>query len=37
MEKGINAIFPLPVFMGRAEGSEYESIHKELTTVKNKL
>ena len=37
MEKGINAIFPLPVFMGRAEGSEYESIHKELTTVKSKL
>ena len=37
MEKGINAIFPLPVFIGRAEGSEYESIHKELTTVKSKL
>ena len=37
MERGINAIFPLPVFMGRADGSEYESIHKELTTVKSKL
>ena len=37
MEKGLNAIFPLPLFIDRAEGSEYESIHKELTTVKSKL
>ena len=37
IEKGINAIFPLPIFIDRAEGSEYESIHKELTDVKSKL
>ena len=24
MEKGLNAIFPLPLFIDRAEGSEYE-------------
>ena len=37
MEKGINAIFPLPIFCNQAEGSEYDSIHKELTDVKSKL
>ena len=37
MEKGINPIFPLPIFIDQAEGSEYESIQKELTTVKSKL
>ena len=37
MERGLNAIFPLPMFCNQAEGSEYESIQKELTTVKSKL
>ena len=37
MERGLNAIFPLPLFLDRAEGSEYESIHNELTTMRSKL
>ena len=37
MEKGLNHIFPLPLFLDQAEGSEYELIKKELTTVKSKL
>ena len=37
MEKGLNHIFPLPLFLDQAEGSEYELIQKELTTVKSKL
>ena len=37
MEKGLNALFALPLFIDRAEGSEYELIQKELTTVKSKL
>ena len=37
MEKGLNHIFPLPLFIDRAEGSEYQSIHKELTDVRSKL
>jgi len=37
MQKGVNAIFPLPIFLDHAEGSEYQSIKKELTTTKNKL
>ncbi len=31
MQKGLNAIFPLPFFIEQAEGSEYQSIQKELT------
>ena len=37
MERGINPVFPLPIFVDQAEGSEYELIQKELTTVKSKL
>ena len=37
MERGLNLIFPLPIFCNQAEGSEYESIQKELTDVKSKL
>ena len=37
MERGVNAIFPLPIFLDQAEGSEYESIHNELTSIKSKL
>ena len=37
MQKGLNSIFPLPIFIEQAEGSEYESIQKELTEVKSKL
>ena len=37
MEKGLNHIFPLPLFIDQAEGSEYQSIHKELTDVRSKL
>ena len=37
MDRGLNAIFPLPIFLDQAEGSEYESIHNELTTVRSKL
>ena len=37
MDRGLNAIFPLPLFLDQAEGSEYESIHNELTTVRSKL
>ena len=37
MERGLNAIFALPIFGNQAEGSEYELIQKELTTVKSKL
>ena len=37
MERGLNSIFPLPMFCNQAEGSEYESIQKELTNVKSKL
>ena len=37
MERGLNAIFPLPLFLDQAEGTEYQSIQKELTDVKSKL
>ena len=37
MERGLNAIFPLPIFLDQAEGTEYQSIQKELTTTKSKL
>ena len=37
MEKGLNALFALPLFLDRAEGSEYESIYNELTTMRSKL
>ena len=37
MERGINPVFPLPIFTDQAEGSEYQSIQKELTTTKSKL
>ena len=37
MERGLNAIFPLPLFIDQAEGTEYQSIQKELTDVKSKL
>ena len=37
MEKGLNHIFPLPLFIDQAEGSEYQSIHKELTDERSKL
>ena len=37
MQKGLNAIFPLPFFIEQAEGSEYQSIQRELTEVKSKL
>jgi hypothetical protein len=37
MERGLNAIFPLPLFLDQAEGTEYQSIQKELTDVRSKL
>ena len=37
MEKGLNHIFPLPLFLDQAEGTEYQSIQKELTDVRSKL
>ena len=37
MERGLNYIFPLPFFIEQAEGTEYQSIQKELTDVKSKL
>ena len=37
MERGLNAIFPLPIFLDQAEGTEYQSIQKELTDVRSKL
>ena len=37
MERGLNAIFPLPLFIDQAEGTEYQSIQKELTDVRSKL
>jgi uncharacterized protein (TIGR02466 family) len=37
MERGIKPIFPLPIFLDKAEGNEYTAIQKELTTVKSKL
>ena len=37
MERGLNYIFPLHFFIEQAEGTEYQSIQKELTDVKSKL
>ena len=37
MKRGLNAIFPLPLFIDQAEGTEYQSIQKELTDVRSKL
>ena len=37
MERGIRPIFPLPIFLDKAEGNEYTDIQKELTTMKSKL
>ena len=37
MERGLNYIFPLPFFIEQAEGTEYQSIQKELTDVRSKL
>ena len=34
---GIQPIFPLPIFLDEAEGSEYTDIQKELTDTKSKL
>ena len=34
---GIHPIFPLPIFLDEAEGSEYTDIQKELTDIKHTL
>ena len=37
MQRGINPIFPLPIFLDEAEYDEYTKIQKELTCAKNEL
>ena len=37
LDMGINPIFPLPIFLDEAEGSEYTDIQKELTDTKHTL
>ena len=37
MERGINPIFPLPIFLDEAEYDEYTEVQKELTCAKNEL
>ena len=37
LDMGINPIFPLPIFLDEAEGSEYVDIQKELTDTKHTL
>ena len=37
LDMGISPIFPLPIFLDEAEGSEYTDIQKELTDTKHTL
>ena len=37
MKRGVNPIFPLPIFLDEAENDEYTEIQKELTCAKNEL
>jgi len=35
--RGLNSIFPIPIFIDKAEGSEYTAIQEELTIARNKI
>tara|TARA_X000000368_G_scaffold390522_1_gene353813 strand:- start:111 stop:731 length:621 start_codon:yes stop_codon:yes gene_type:complete len=37
MERGVNPIFPLPLFLDEAQDDEYTEVQKELTCAKNEL